>query len=84
MTHRALDYLPLGDDFAMVTTRPARDLVGRSLLDAHVRSRWGCTVVALKRDGRWTYATPETTPLDDDLLVVAGSPRDVQRFADHT
>ena len=81
--HRAQDYLPLGDDFAVVTTAPARELIGRTLADAHVRSRWGVTVVALRRDDEWTYAGADTVVADGDLLVAAGSPRHVQRFSDH-
>ena len=81
--HRAQDYLPLGDDFAIVTTTPARELLGRTLADAHVRSRWGVTVVALRRGDEWTYAQADTVVTEGDLLVAAGSPRHVQRFSDH-
>lgn len=57
--------------------------MGRSLGDAKVRTRYGITVVCIKpRGGTFTYATPETVPGADDILVVAGQTDRAQGFAE--
>jgi trk system potassium uptake protein TrkA len=57
--------------------------VGRTLGDAQVRKRYGITVVCIKpAGGSFTYATQETAPGPDDILVVAGETGRVQGFAD--
>jgi trk system potassium uptake protein TrkA len=48
-----------------------------------VRSRYGITVVCIKPEGgSFTYATPETVPGPDDILVVAGETDKAEGFAD--
>ena len=76
MVGRTIDYVELDDDFVLIETTAPRDIAGRSLEEAAVRTRYGVTVVAVKPpDGRFTYATPETVVNQGDVMVVAG-PRD--------
>jgi K+/H+ antiporter YhaU regulatory subunit KhtT len=61
------------------TTAP--NLAGRTLAEADVRSRTGCTVVAVERDGAvLTELGPEFRFERDDHVVVAGTDEDVNRF----
>lgn len=61
------------------TTAP--ELVGRSLGEADVRARLGCTVVAAERNGELlTNLGAEFTVREDDTLIVAGSDETVNRF----
>ncbi|WP_436347839.1 potassium channel family protein [Natronorubrum sp. FCH18a] len=61
------------------TTAPA--LVGRSLGEADVRARVGCTVVAAERNGELlTNLGADFTVRADDTLIVAGSDETVNRF----
>lgn len=83
VTGRMVDWVQLDEGFAFAETRPPRDVVGRTLAEAHVRARWGVTVVSFRpAGGSWTYATPETTVGPADMLVVAGETAAVQRFAE--
>ena len=82
VTGRMLEFVALDEGFALVELKPPRQLVGRSLADAQVRSRHGVTVVCIKpAGGSFTYATPETVPGPDDVLVVAGETDRVEGFA---
>jgi trk system potassium uptake protein len=85
ITGRMLDYIEFGDGFAIAKTRPPKDASGRTLADSALRSRYGVTVVGVKRSNEdFTYARPETVVPPDALLIVAGSTRNVQRFAAET
>lgn len=76
-----IDYMELDPGFVLLETKAPRELVGKTLADAKVRSRYGLTVVSIKSPGQQaTYATPETVPQDGDILVVAGETRKVEAF----
>jgi trk system potassium uptake protein TrkA len=80
---RMLDYIEFEDDFAMVKTNPPTDIIGKRLADSTVRSRYGVTVVAIKRPGEgFTYATADTVVRADDTIIVAGRTRQTERFSE--
>ncbi|MCM2578294.1 potassium channel family protein [Streptomyces meridianus] len=80
---RMLDYIEFEDDFAMVKTVPPTDITGKRLADSAVRTRYGLTVVAIKRPGEgFTYATPDTVVEPDDTIIVAGRTRHTERFSE--
>lgn len=80
---RMLDYIEFEDDFAMVKTDPPTDIIGKRLADSTVRSRYGVTVVAIKRPGEgFTYATADTVVRADDTIIVAGRTRQTERFSE--
>jgi trk system potassium uptake protein TrkA len=82
ITSRMLDFIELDDGFAIAKVRAPRDSVGRSLADAGLRSRFGITVVGVKRPGEdFVYALPDTVVPDGAVLIVAGTTEQVQRFA---
>jgi trk system potassium uptake protein TrkA len=82
VTGRMLEFVALDEGFALVKLKPPKQVVGRSLGDAQVRSRYGVTVVCIKPvGGSFTYATQETVPGPDDVLVVAGETDRVEGFA---
>lgn len=83
MVGRTIDYLEIDQDFVLIETTVPREVVGRSLSDAAIRTQHGVTVVCVKeRGGRFTYATPETVLGRGDLLVIAGERRAAERFSD--
>lgn len=85
VTGRMLDYIEFEDDYALVKTRAPAAAVGRPLGETKVRSKYGVTVVGIKRPGEgFTYATQETVLYPEDILIVSGRDRDVERFADLT
>jgi Trk K+ transport system NAD-binding subunit len=66
----------------IVRTRAPR-LAGRSLAEADVRARTGCTVIAAERDGGLlTDVGPGFVIREGDELVVAGADADVNRFTE--
>jgi trk system potassium uptake protein len=82
VTGRMIEFVQLDPGFALVELRPPRQIVGRSLGEAQVRSRYGITVVCIKpAGGSFTYATQHTVPGPDDVLVVAGETDRVKGFA---
>ncbi|UNZ21470.1 TrkA family potassium uptake protein [Streptomyces sp. 891-h] len=80
---RMLDYIEFEDDFAMVKTDPPTEILDIPLSSSAVRTRYGVTVVAIKRPGEgFTYATPDTVVRADDTIIVAGRTRATERFSE--
>ncbi|GAB3476282.1 potassium channel family protein [Nocardiopsis coralliicola] len=83
LSGRMLDYVEIEEGFALGKTRAPRALLDQRLGDSGLRARYGVTVVSIKRHGaEFTYATADTVPQKGDVIVVAGSTRDVERFAE--
>jgi trk system potassium uptake protein TrkA len=83
VTGRMLDYIEFEDDFAMIKTVAPAEIVGRPLSQTGVRRRHGITVVGVKRPGRpFTYAAQDTVVNQGDLVIVSGTIRQVEAFAD--
>lgn len=86
LTGRMLDYIEVDKDYAMVKTKPPHDVVGMPLGESRLRAKYGVTIVSVKKetdgpDATFTYATPDTTLMYGDLILVVGSIADVERFA---
>jgi trk system potassium uptake protein TrkA len=83
VTQQMIEFVQLDEGFALVELKPPRQIVGRSLGDAQVRKRYGITVVCIKPEGgAFTYATQDTVPGPNDILVVAGETPRVEGFAE--
>lgn len=77
-----LDYIELDKNFAIVKTVPPKDLVGIPLGDSRLQTKYGVMVLSVKSQGEnFTSATPDTVLLYGDVIVVAGTVKDVERFA---
>jgi trk system potassium uptake protein TrkA len=84
-TGRMLDYLELDDSFALVKTIAPAELIGKTLADAHVRSKYGITVVCIKQPGsQYTFATADTVVQQGAIIVLAGKPEYAEGFAELT
>jgi len=76
------DYLEIGEDFALVKTKPGAAFVGVPLGRLGIRSTYGVTVTAVKRPGeRWTYTTADTVLGSQDVILVAGETRKAEAFS---
>lgn len=76
------DYLEIGDDFALVKTRPSARFVGRPLGELAIRTEHGVTVTAVKKPGRrWSYTTADTVLEPDDVILVTGETRKAEAFS---
>jgi trk system potassium uptake protein TrkA len=82
ITSRMLDYIEFDDGFAIAKVRAPAEAVGKTLAEAALRTRFGVTVVGVKRAGEdFTYALPDTVVPRKSLLIVAGPTDQIQRFA---
>jgi trk system potassium uptake protein TrkA len=78
---RAQDYLQVDEDFAIVKTKPTKEVVGVRLGETRLRSKYGVTVVSVKtQDEPFTYATADTVLTYGDTIIVSGTIDDVERF----
>lgn len=81
-TGKMIDFIEFDDGFAIAKTRAIKMCFGKTLAECALRSRYGITVVGVKRFGLdFTYATPETRVEPGDLLIVSGATDLVERFA---
>jgi trk system potassium uptake protein TrkA len=77
-----LNFIEFDDDYAIAKTRAPEEVLDTTLADAGLRSKYGITVVSIKRPGEdFTYATADTTVYAGDILIVAGRTRLVEAFA---
>jgi trk system potassium uptake protein TrkA len=80
---RMLDYIEFDDGYAIVKTSPPASIHDLPLGESRVRSKYGVTIVGVKRAGEdFTHATPETVVHEGDLIIVSGPERGVERFSD--
>jgi trk system potassium uptake protein TrkA len=82
VTGKMVDYFELSDGYALAETRPPAEVLGKPLGETGIRTRFGVTVVCMKRPGEgFDYARPDTVVHADDLIVVLGPADKVVRFA---
>lgn len=82
---RMLDYIELAEHYALIKTHAPAEAVGNTLGELKLRSKYGVTVVGIKRPGDdFTYATADTTVGQQDILIVAGTTTQVEAFAERT
>ncbi|MEU5052596.1 TrkA family potassium uptake protein [Streptomyces sp. NPDC021096] len=80
---RMLDFIEFDDDYALAKTGAPGVVTGLPLGESHVRTKYGVTVVGIKRPGQdFTHATAETVVEAGDILVVTGRTTAVERFAE--
>lgn len=85
VTGRMIDYIEFDDDFAIAKTRAPAAMANMTLAETAVRSKYGVTVVGIKRPREdFTYAQPDTVLATDDLLIISGPIDLVERFASLT
>jgi trk/ktr system potassium uptake protein len=82
ITSKMMDFIEFDDGFAIAKTHAPREAVGRTLADVGLRTKYGVTVVGVKRPGSdFAYAQPDTVVPPDGVLIVAGRTEQVERFA---
>lgn len=83
VTGRIMEYIELDPGFALVETTPPTELLGKTLTEVFLRSRYGLTVVCIKpAGGTFTYATADTRLEAGDTLLVAGETHLAEAFAE--
>jgi trk system potassium uptake protein len=82
VTGKMIDFIEFDDGFAIVKTRAPLEAVGKTLGQSALRSKYGVTIVGVKRPRTdFTYAQPDTLVEAGDLIIVSGPTKLVQKFA---
>lgn len=82
VTGKMIDFIEFDDGFAIAKTGAPAEAHDRTLEQSALRSKYGITVVGIKRERNdFTYAKPDTLVLQGDLLIVSGPTEHVERFA---
>ncbi|MHA6693837.1 potassium channel family protein [Homoserinimonas sp. A520] len=69
----AQDYIEIDRDFAILKMSPNSLVLGVPLGESHIRSRYGVTVLAYKREeGAWKNADLSTVLQEGDTMLVSG------------
>jgi trk system potassium uptake protein TrkA len=81
VTGTMTDFIEFDDGFAIARTRTPQIACGKSLAESALRAKYGITVVGVKTRGQdFTYATPETSIVTSDELIVSGPTHKVESF----
>ncbi|MGN6522236.1 MAG: potassium channel family protein [Actinomycetes bacterium] len=82
LTGRMSNFVELDDDYAIAKVQAPRECDGKTLGEAALRSKYGVTVVGVKRGGgEIVPAQGETLVREGDELVIAGPTAKVQDFS---
>jgi trk system potassium uptake protein TrkA len=83
VTGRMLDFIEFDSDYALIKTIAPKAVGGMPLGESRVRSKYGVTVVGIKRPGAdFTHATAETVVDPGDVIIVTGKTQAVEAFAE--
>lgn len=82
ITGRMMDFIEFEDGFAIAKIHAPPGTHFQTLAEAHVRSRYGVTIVGVKRANQdFEHALPDTRILPADLLIVSGPTKKIELFA---
>jgi trk system potassium uptake protein TrkA len=82
ITGRMMDFIEFEDGFAIAKIHAPAGTHDLTLAEAHVRSRFGVTIVGIKRANQdFQHALPDTRIRAADLLIVSGPTKKIEEFA---
>jgi trk system potassium uptake protein TrkA len=85
ITGRMMDFIEFEDGFAISKIHAPAHNHHPTLAESHVRTRFGVTIVGVKRANEdFEHALPDTRILPADLLIVSGPTKKIEVFAGGT
>ncbi|MDT8861663.1 TrkA family potassium uptake protein [Alkalihalobacillus sp. MEB130] len=82
-SEKIVDYIELSDEYSIVELLATKKINNKSLVDLHIRARYGCTILAIKRGEQINVSPlPNEIIQEKDMLVVIGHKNDLKRFED--
>lgn len=77
-----LEYFSFSDDYSIVEIHVPKEWVGRSMIDIHVRHRYGVTVVAVRHEGGRLDVLPSPdAPFEEkDTITVVGTDDKIEKL----
>lgn len=83
ITGSILDFIEFDENFVIAKLRAPRAVLGVRLGESQVRSKYHITVTGVKKPGRaFDYATADTVLEPQDIIIISGTPGQVQEFAE--
>lgn len=82
-TPNILDYLPLAEDYAIVEWAPIKEVTGKSLAQAKLRTNYHIQVMAVREvlPGRTIFApSADFVIKDSDILIILGRQKDIEKL----
>jgi len=84
ISNNILDYLDLSDEHSIIEVKVGNKMIGRSLEELHIRKRFGCNIVAIRRDDKINVSPDANEKFEkEDIIIVIGADRDLNRFEKH-
>jgi len=78
-----LDYMSLDKDYGIEEVAIPERFIGKSLLDLNLRSKYGITVIAIKRNNELIHSPgAETNFESNDTAVIVGTRKGLKGFGD--
>lgn len=79
-SNQIFDYFELDDDYAIMEVSVPKQWIGRSVGEIDIRKKYGINIVAVKKpDGLELTVLPETILNENDMLLVIGTSKSVQK-----
>lgn len=76
-----LDYIELSEDYSILELKVSPNQIGKNLRQLDIRAKYGCNVMAIKRDGKMNIAPRAEDELrENDVLVVVGKNEELKQF----
>lgn len=81
---KTLDYIQLSEKLNISKQRVSAKLVGKSVLDSHLRREFGINIIAIEKgDGTlMEVVRPDYVFETDDILFISGSNQDLARYTE--
>lgn len=83
MHQNLLDYVPVGDDYAVMSISAPEAFLGKTLQDLDLRQRFGIFVIAMQHKDEETVnflPGPSAIIIDDTVMTVIGKPEDMEKM----
>jgi trk system potassium uptake protein TrkA len=82
-TPNMIDFVPLTEEYIVAEISPSRVIMGKSLADAQLRTRFNVQLLAIKEiipDKLIFVPSPDYKFKDSDILLVLGKKEDIERL----
>ncbi|MGG1611459.1 potassium channel family protein [Paenibacillus barengoltzii] len=81
VTPNLLDYIELSKEYSIVEMKVPTCLNHKSIGDLNMRARFGCSIVAIHRNGGILVAPTAMDQLNEgDIMVIIGSKKNIEQF----
>ncbi|SET14300.1 trk system potassium uptake protein TrkA [Oceanobacillus limi] len=78
---KIIDYIGLSKNYSIIELEATNKVSNHSLVDLDVRAKYGCTILAIKREEHVNVSPlPDDKIVQGDILVVMGDNKSLKRF----